>query len=105
MLASLPSIYMQDPNTVYIIDSSGVKDIKIEDLDKHSITNDYWSLIDSNKQLETVPMAIYLLQTFIIQSASPCDKRTEWWTKYSRPLRQFFLKEWGLSELIIAYVS
>ena len=105
MLASLPSIYMQDPNTVYIIDSSGVKDIKIEDLDKHSITNDYWSLIDSNKQLETVPMAIYLLQTFIIQSASPRDKRTEWWTKYSRPLRQFFLKEWGLSELIIAYVS
>jgi hypothetical protein len=105
MLASLPSIYMQGPDIVYIINSSGVKDIKIKDLDNYSITNDYWSLIDSNKQLETVPMAIYSLQTFIIQSASPRDKRTEWWTKYPRPLRQFFMKEWDLSELIIAYVS
>ena len=42
-----------------------MKDIKIKDLDSYSITNDYWSLIDSNKQLETVPMAIYSLQTFI----------------------------------------
>jgi hypothetical protein len=96
---------MQAPDTVYIINSLGVEVIKIEDLDNYSITNDYWSLIDSNNQLETVPMAIYSLHTFIIQSPSPCDKRTEWWTKYPRPLRQFFMKEWDLSELIIAYVS
>ena len=79
MLASLPSIYMQGPDIVYIINSLGVKAIKIKDLDNYSITNDYWSLIDSNKQLETVPVAIYSLHTFIIQSASPRDKRTEWY--------------------------
>jgi len=92
---------MQEPDVVYIINSSGAKKINIKDLDNYSITNEYWSLVD----LEMVPTAICSLRTFIIQSASPRDKRTEWWSKYPRALRQFFMKEWDLSELIIAYVS
>ena len=60
MLASLPSIYMQEPDVVYIINSSGVKKINIKDLDNYSITNEYWSLVD----LEMVPTAICSLRYF-----------------------------------------
>jgi hypothetical protein len=87
------------------IDSSGVKTIDIQALKHVSITDEYWCLVDSNKKLEALPTAVYSLGTFIIQSASPRDKTTESWTKYPRPCRSFFMKEWDLSELIIAYVS
>ena len=105
MLASLPSVYMEAPDCVYIVDCSGVRRIDIKILRRVSITKKYWCLVDSNENLEVVPPAIYSLGTFIIQFASPREKMTEWWTKYPRPLRRFFMKEWGLSELIMAYVS
>ena len=80
MLASLPSVYMEAPDCVYIVDCSGVRRIDIKDLSRVSITDKYWCLVHSNKNLEAVPPAIYSLGTFIIQSASPREKRIEWWT-------------------------
>ena len=97
---------MDKPDHVYIIDSSGVRRINsdIGALNHGSITEKYWCLVDSNNKLESVPEDIYSLGTFIIQSASPRNKRVEWWTKYTPPVRNFFMKEWSLSELIMGYV-
>jgi hypothetical protein len=107
MLLSLPSVYMDEPGSVHIINSSGVRKIDIGTsvrVEDNTINNEYWCLVDSNDELETVPKAIYSLGIFILQSASPRDKRIDWCIKYPCPLDFFFMKEWSLSELIIAYV-
>jgi len=105
MLVSLPSLYMEAPGSVYIIDSSGVKKIDITMLIPDSTTEKYWCLVDSNENLVTVPGAISSLGAFIVQSISPRENRTQWSNKSSRPLNHYFMKEWDLPELIMAYVS
>lgn len=105
MLVSLPSLYMEEPGSAYIIDSSGVKKIDISMLIYDSITEKYWCLIDSNENLVTVPRAISSLGAFIVQSISPRVDRAQWSNKSSLPLNHYFMKEWDLPELIMAYVS
>ncbi len=87
------SIYMNNPGFVYVVDSSAVRKVDLKDIHRVPITDKYWCLVDSNTNLVTVHTHIYKLGYFILQSASPRNQRIEWWTKYRRPLRTFFMKE------------
>ncbi|KIM46478.1 hypothetical protein M413DRAFT_8313 [Hebeloma cylindrosporum] len=102
MLASLPSICMEENDTAYIINSSGVKKVNVTALNSTLITDDSWCLVDSNDRLPEVPKAITALRKFIIQTTSPHAERTDWWTKFPRRVYRFFMREWDLQELIAA---
>ena len=103
VLAILPSLYMVKPDCMYIIDSKGGRKILARDFELDlAVTKEYWCMVESNPELETVPLDLLKLRSFIIQSRV---KRTSCWKKYPHPCLRFFMKEWSLPELIVGYVS
>jgi len=105
VLQSLPSIYMVKPDCIYIVDSKRVRKIPTKKFNRNLVTDEHWCLVDSNRDLQTVPTELLVRGSFMIQTASPRAKRVEWWKKSPNPCSFFFMKEWSLPELIVGYVS
>lgn len=104
VLQSLPTIYMVEPEWIYIVDSNRVRKIPTKKFTPDLVTDKHWCLLDSNRDLQTVPTEFLRLGSFMIQTASPRTKRIEWWKKYNNHCTFFFMKEWSLPELIVGYV-
>ena len=94
---------MVKPDCMYIVDSRGVRKAATENFDQKSVAEAYWCLVDSNRELTTVPEDLLALGSFIIQTASPRENRTDWSKKTSYLHTSFFMKEWSLPELIVGY--
>jgi hypothetical protein len=96
---------MVKPGCMYVVDSKGARKVLAEEFDQNSFTAEYWCLVDSNRELTTVPNDLLTLGCFVMQTASPRDTRIDWWKKSPAIYTPFFMKEWFLPELIIGYAS
>lgn len=94
---------MVDPHYMYVVDSKGVRKISAEKFSRNSVAKGCWCLVDSNRNLTTVPKKLLDLGSFLIQTTSPYDVRIEWMKKTSHLYTPFYMKEWSLSELIVGY--
>ena len=107
--AQLPTIYQsRDSHLYYFADDGVYLIILIPRLIATDFKSQYhkstWCLIDSNQSIDTVPMFIQDLDLFTVQASSLCPHRYAWIDK-TRPISQYFMKSWTLTELLVGYVT
>jgi hypothetical protein len=107
--AGLPIIYQSRPSQVYYFGPEGAFLLKISDADQNAaaefskvLPRSTWCLVDSNAELQEMPMFIRHLPLFAIQAASPRWSRIKWGNKHKIML--YYMKPWSLTELIIGYL-
>lgn len=106
--AGLPTVYQSNTDFMYLFDEGGVFECscagaKPEEF-RESISESTWCLIDSNRNLPDVPTFITGLKRFIVQASSPRAARVAWRDKSIRPITQYIMKPWSLSEILAGYV-
>jgi hypothetical protein len=108
--AQLPTIYQSRDSHLYYFADDGVSLINLASSPiatnfKSQFHQSTWCLIDSNQNLDTVPVFIQDLDLFIVQASSPRPHRYAWIDKATRPVLRYFMKSWTLPELLVGYVT
>jgi hypothetical protein len=105
--AGLPTIYQSVKRHLFFFSKDGVFkcDFTLGSIDEYEfmtfVPKSTWCLVDSNRDLISVPVFITSLGLFIVQAASPRFHRVDWVDKAARPVMRFFMKPWELSELFV----
>ncbi|KAH7907826.1 hypothetical protein BJ138DRAFT_438402 [Hygrophoropsis aurantiaca] len=108
--AMLPTLLQFNNGACYLFTDLGVHIIGPSTLARESslaqdlgrLIPDAWCLVDSNVDMPIPSSFTRYSGLTIVQAASPRADRLDWVGKYSRPVKEFYMRPFNLTEAIVA---